>query len=241
MNLTTRLFLSIQIAMLFSTSINHLYGQSEAGEIRKKEINRALQQFGQSETRLLNALGGELYTNTVPQAKGSPYFPSPQWIAGTLITKNHQFENVLLKYDAYQDQLLYLNKDGSQAPISLNPSYIEGFEILSKPYRYFPKDKNLPFSGFAGFYPFKKFNFYEKTYSKLEKGSDNPFGQHNIKQQYYLQVDGAYFLIKNNKHLYEAFPDKMEELKTYIKKNKLSIRRLETSEFLRLLSYYDSL
>ncbi|MCI4669159.1 MAG: hypothetical protein MRZ79_13570 [Bacteroidia bacterium] len=215
--------------------------QDGPNEIRQLELQKALSSFGQGKEQIMDNLRGEVYVNMTPQSKGNKFFPNDQWLEGSILSSYFRLEGILLKYDTHQDQLLYLDSRGNKAPVNLDPLQVQSFVLVNSHFMYFSDQDSMPFKGFLEIPYSGKTRLYHKIFSKLQKGTDNPFGQHEIRHRYFVQSGKNIKLIRKKKDLLSILSDQTEKVSEFLKVNKLSVSRMTNEDFIRILSYYESL
>lgn len=174
---------------------------------------------------------------------GSPYLRD-EWTKGRVVLANGNFfEGVPLKYDLVADQLLFQTEEG-QVLEFVQPVREFHFEGKDNIYR----------SGFAPIDNHTSASFYqvlEDGNAKLLKKSDKvireekAYGTATITKNimeytnYYIEGDDQMVRVKNEKDLLRALQGHEADLKDFIKKNKLKLKKEE--DMVQLVKYYNSL
>ncbi|MEP1035117.1 hypothetical protein [Ekhidna sp.] len=74
-----------------------------------------------------DATGAPIRTSSYDKVEGSPYLNDGNWSSGTIVTQTDQYlSNLKIRYNAYEDELQYLNKG--------NPFYYENQDVKSFEY-----------------------------------------------------------------------------------------------------------
>ncbi len=190
------------------------------------------------------------YNGKYKEISGSPFLEKELQNGTIILNDDRKVENVLIRYNAYEDALLYqIEKDQITM---LDPPVIKGFEFQ-------PNDRNVKFISIS-FIEGKK-HFYEVIYDgkstlvvrhqiKLTKKTNNAgsYGANDMQGSAFKKLE-TYFLMDatgkifeislTKKSLTSALGSHEEELKAFIKENKLKVR--EKIDLATLLEYYDSL
>lgn len=185
-----------------------------------------------------NYLGGApLMTSKYDGVEGTPYFGGGLWVIGTAInSKGHRYENVPLRYNAYED-VLEVKQEGDV--LIVERSDISSFE-------YFLSDE----TGRKGYYQFKTGTMLnidnEKGYFRILFNSEHlkilekvkiiqvkvtpaAYGQSDITK--FVEKSESFIYTKNGlekskinqKALLEAFPSKRDLIKNFIKSNDINL------------------
>ena len=190
------------------------------------------------------------YKGKYKEISGSPFLEKELQNGTIILNDDRKVENVLIRYNAYEDALLYqIEKDQITM---LDPPVIKGFEFQ-------PNDRKVKFISIS-FIEGKK-HFYEVIYDgkstlvvrhqiKLTKKTNNAgsYGANDMQGSAFKKLE-TYFLMDatgkifeislTKKSLTSALGSHEEELKAFIKENKLKVR--EKIDLATLLEYYDSL
>ncbi len=190
------------------------------------------------------------YNGKYKEISGSPFLEKELQNGTIILNDDRKVENVLIRYNAYEDALLYqIAKDQITM---LDPPVIKGFEFQ-------PNDRNVKFISIS-IIEGKK-HFYEVIYDgkstlvvrhqiKLTNKTNNAgsYGANDMQGSAFKKLE-TYFLLDatgkifeislTKKSLTSALGSHEEELKAFIKENKLKVR--EKIDLATLLEYYDSL
>ena len=203
------------------------------------QVNLISQEFGQDSQKMDFLLQGINYLPSEPLTKGSPFYPQDAWIRGTLITPNHYFSFVNLRYDAYDDRLLYLDPSLNSPAVVLNPELIDGFVVQEKKFVYLEDDNTNGLGGFFEEVYHGKTSVFQKIRAKIRKSGEDPFGQFYLTKSYYLQSGDKFLALKNKKDLFDAFPNQKEQIKDYLKANQIRFGKISPEQFVKLFTYLD--
>lgn len=190
-----------------------------------------------------------LYTNNSKKEQevaGSPY-AQEHFMNGSVIQNDSIiYKQIPLKYNIYNDQILFKHNDGMEfylaAPEKFKEIRIAGQRYI---YRDFLKG-NKKTNGYYELLEEGKISLLKKELIVLKeaqqaKAYKDPEPARFIMKptEYYLLKDGnKIFAVKNEKHLLTLL-DHKEELKAFIKKNKLKTRKAE--DLIRIISHYNKI
>lgn len=168
----------------------------------------------------------------------------------SLTLNGRQYNNLLLEYDTFKDELLYTDSlkliDNKVFMIALNKDPVNGFTFYfgsdSLYFRYFSILTNLDFNLSEGFYEIgydgrTKFIIKHKSLILVKEGNE----EYDYSQIDYIMVNNGYTKITGKKVFLRLFGDKSGEIKKFIRTNKVRIRKANKNEIATVLKYYDSL
>lgn len=183
--------------------------------------------------------------------KGSPFI-FEDWQDGAVLQNDSiLYKGLSLKYDAYKDELLYLNTRNN-TPMVMDKNDITSFTLAGSDISSSKVFVKIPYDGKKVFmqliYEGKKIDFL-KQYVKMLREADYQ-GAYNADRPYDEFVEGdSYFLrlksgemekIKlNRNNIIKSFPDKQQELKSYAKKNDMKLNNEQ--DVIKLIKYYKTL
>jgi len=187
---------------------------------------------------------GRIWHKKHTNVLGNEFLFSPLWLKGDVMINGQTFRDKDLRYDIFNDELLIRRHDG--VIISLNKEAVSGFvlNIDNTQYR-FSNFGNSDESGLKGYANV----LYEGRTSLLLKSAKeiNPLGYQRIYDVFYLteylyvMKDDKLLRVRSRKRLLDFLDDKHEELKKYIRTNKIILLPKQPESMIPVLKYYDSL
>ncbi len=191
------------------------------------------------------------YNAAYEGVKGSPFI-FEDWQNGAVLQNDSiLYKGLSLKYDAYKDELLYLNTRNN-SPMVMAKNDITSFTIAGSDISSSLVFVKVPYDGKNVFmqliYEGKKIDFL-KQYIKMLREADYQ-GAYNADRPYDEFVEGdSYFLrlksgkmekIKlNRNNIIKSFPDNQKELKSFVKQNDLKFD--SEKDVIELIKYYQTL
>jgi hypothetical protein len=165
----------------------------------------------------------------------------------SLVYKGRRYANLVLQYDTFLDQVIYMvynNWNASQ--VALNSDNISRFDL------YFDYD-TLTFRYISdAVYP--SFNlddgFYEVTYDGkckyiIRHGSThykrNGVDEYDYKPTGYVMINGGFIKITSQKQFVDLFGSKSKEIKQFVVNNRIRIRRADKRQITDIITFYESL
>lgn len=185
---------------------------------------------------------GREWRNTNATVKGNPFlFPLTK---GSVTINDQTFENYLLFYDIYMDELLILSDQN--IIIQLNKELVGGFTInyngLVNRFINLRHDTTDQVSGYVNeLYNGKSRVFVKYKKEILDKAVDGIYEGYIQSNRIFVCKDGFPYLIRNRKQLLDLMKDKKQKIIAFIRSHKLAISWKYPGHFVPVAEYYDSL
>ena len=185
-------------------------------------------------------INGIEYVNLHIRSDGHKFLDEDTYYNGRVVIDKKVYNDVFLKYDIYNQQVLLLvqHPSGGHKQIILNNLRIDKFEINGRTFhKYsFPAIGTLFYqvigtNEMACFYHFRK----DEIPKPIDQYTLSEFTDEKKKSSLYWQSELHAF--KGNRSFVRIFPDHQSQIKAFIRKNKFRIRKLNDSQMLRLVSY----
>ncbi len=183
-------------------------------------------------------------TNSYEHIKGSPYLDA-NFKESTVYFKNDSAYKIALRYNIFDQRMEYNFKN--QVFSINNPQDIKKIEIANRTFIYYYSKNNYQFNGYYQLLTQGKASLLLKreVVFREEEKSD---GIVEAKPDRFLKNPDKYYivissdepkLLKNKKSLKIIFTDKLKEMETFAKKEKISFKK--QADLIRLVDYYNSL
>ena len=189
---------------------------------------------------------GRLWKNEFLSVEGHQFIMSPDFLPGVVIIDNHIFENVWLRYDIHNDELL-IQRDANTV-IRTNRDLINSFDIIFN-------DERLHFVNFDGSQPGSLKGYYHVyynsgikiyiRYSKEILSATITYGLPRFNQlnTVILNKNGVYSKVGNKRDLLNHLGNEEEQrmIRKFIRTNYFKITKKDPSSFRRVVEYYESI
>ena len=188
-----------------------------------------------------------IYVKSAVEVEGIPYLHE-EWRTGIVTVRGLETEPFKIKYNIAENNFEINN---GQQTIVVEGSTIEKVKlenpetVLKNGYKTNGKDNLTKDTFFEVLYEGKDIALLKKENVKLIKnvatyGTATRKDSYNRYTNYYLSKSGEFDDIKlRQRDILNIFPDHKDEVKKYIKDNKLSLRRDE--DLMKIMKYGDSL
>jgi sialate O-acetylesterase len=182
------------------------------------------------------------------QYKGNPFLVEDYWPDVSLMYNGKHYTGFQINYDMYAEDfiLLYTHMD-SKKYIVLSNEKLESFSYKDTVTREEHLFKYFQIPGT------KRKEIYETVYEgrtafiqgpRCDIGDDRTGtfpGVYNRSFDCYIQVDGDYSRIHSKKSLLNALHRNADEIKKYVRKNRLKINQTHPENIAQVMRYYDEL
>jgi hypothetical protein len=189
-------------------------------------------------------INGIEYFNLHIHSSGHKFLDEDKFYKGRVTIDNKVYNEVLLKYDIFNQQLLLLIQHplGGNKQIILNNLRVDEFEINGRIFhKYTFSGNGLQFYQVIGndemacLYHFSK-NEIPRT---LDRYTLSEFT--DVKKKSYIYWQSALHEFKGTRSFLRIFPDHQPQIKSFIRQNKLRVRKLSDPQMHRLIGYCNSI
>lgn len=165
--------------------------------------------------------------------------------SGYVVIRNEKFEDILLNYDIYNQELILKYKDihGADNVIKLSKAWLRGFNLHNREFVLMQTG-----NGQEGFFQvigrdsLTVLYHWEKkmTLSKEVGKSNYHFSEPG--RTMYLFKNEAFYRFKNNKSFIEYFePGQRDTVKKHLAQNKINVKKASDENMLNLINYCNHL
>ena len=192
-------------------------------------------------------VNGRKYLPDHYNAKGNPYFLSENWTKSTLIVDGKKYgeQDILYNIDVEKVILKTTINDSIIVFVMLNNEFVNSFYLGS---HYFVNAATIELGDyFPGFIEqvysnsFTVFIRHQKSFvSEFTKNTPNGFYS-ATKSVNYIFNNGQIHKLPTKRSLLEYFSPQKKEVKTFMRKNKISYKRADYSQLYKLFNYCDEI
>jgi hypothetical protein len=187
---------------------------------------------------------GRIWRNLYYRVRGHQFLFSDSFLPATIVINGKTFPGISIKYDVCNDELL--TKAGQNIIIQLNKQMVESFtfEYNNKSWRFLKLEKdslndlnsyvNLLYKGDVSL-------FVKYRKSILLLAVDNKYDEFELMLKIYVMKDGKAFPVSNQKDVIALYSSYKQQIRNFIRTNKLQISRKSPESFVPLIEYCDKL
>lgn len=185
---------------------------------------------------------GNEYIRNGQKALGFPFYESNDMLDGSIYYQGTEYPRRKLYYDLVSDEVVISNY-AQNALIALSAEKADSFRIDDHLFIYLSaaKSKGLPRDGYYDqLYPGEP-GLFVKREKKLVTGSGSEEIKYVQYNSYYVRKNQVYYSVEGKNSLLEQFRDKEEEIKKYIRSNKLNFKKDPEKAMVLATIYYSQL
>jgi hypothetical protein len=187
---------------------------------------------------------GAQYLRNNQRAKGTAFFGSDTFLPGSVYYNGALYRNIPLLYDLVSDEVI-INDYANSNTLQLVKEKVRYFSVGGHYFVFIIPERS--------FTSFMKTGFYELLYNgsvglfaKHEKKLVFPYGSEDQPQYvrsdfYYLKLNNVFYEVATKRSLLDLLQDKKDQLKKYIRDNRLSFNRRFEEALLKTTQYYAQL
>jgi hypothetical protein len=184
---------------------------------------------------------GQEYIPNGRRTKGFPFFQSNEPLPGALYYNDARYDNLAIQYDLVLDGVVVSNFTGD-GRIELVRDKLRHFSIGGHYFVYLSPPRS-PIK--AGYYAqlynggISAFARYEKRLVFPSNLEDQP--RYDDYHYYYVEKDGTYYEVGSKGALLDLLGDKRDQLKKFIRGNRINFSRDWEAALVKTAAYYDDL
>ena len=189
---------------------------------------------------------GRIWKNEYLSVEGHQFLLSADFLPGIITIDDHIFENVLLRYDIHNDELL-VQRDANTV-IRTNRELISSFDIIFNGERlHFVNFDGSPTGSLKGYYHLyynSGIKIYVRYFKEILSASmTNGLPRFNQLNTVILYENDLYFKVDNRRDLLSLLgkEEQQKMIKKYIRKDYFKITKKDPSSFRRVVEYYESI
>ena len=188
---------------------------------------------------------GRKYTYYLPSGtQGHQFYNSADFKESTVIIAGKRFEKVFINYDLYNQQLLMKTNDPSAAGIiiELSKAWLEGFHLDGKDFILFGKGDEKRFYQVLGEGPVFILFYFTKNIKLDATYGTTQYAFKPAEKSMYLLRENDLTSFRNNRSFINTLKeDQQIELKKYLKKNKINVKKASDSVMLEMIRHLNKL
>jgi hypothetical protein len=171
-----------------------------------------------------------------------PYFKIDDWATGSIVYWDELYENIPILYDLSTDQVITENRGGH--PIKLVAEKVQSFTVSEHTFVRLTREGNNKIND--GFYD-RLYDGNVKVYARLMKTYRETLNNKEVIPsytegiRYYVVKDGIFHTVKTKKSVLQILVDRKQEMKTFVRKNRIRFKNNREVAIVRVIEYYDSL
>jgi hypothetical protein len=189
-------------------------------------------------------INGRIWRDLYPAVKEDQFLFSYEFLPGSVTIDGNTYGNLKLRYDIMNDEIITVT--GKGIVLQLNKEMVDNF-TLTYGFRIYNfsnivADSLSKVAGYVNILYKGKSSLYIKYFKEISKrGPGKNYENFVQDDRVYINKDGVFYQIRNNRDFKKFVSDKKDEIKVYLKGNRIMISRKFPDTYVPVLEYYDSL
>lgn len=184
---------------------------------------------------------GRQYVGYPFATKGIPFYGSDDWYNGNIVYRDIAYSGILLKYDLVKDEVLALHPNGF-TPVVLFSPRIQTFSLGDNQFVYLTEAETAPYK--AGIYEVLARGpislYARRTMLLNERIVSNALEREIVRDySFFVQKDGKFFPVKNEKAILQLVGEKRKESKAMLKAAGIRYRKTPEEALRRIVNFYN--
>jgi len=187
---------------------------------------------------------GRAWRNLYYKIKGDQFLFTTEFLPGSVTVEGKKFNNLPVKYDIYNDELLTITDHG--IILQLNKEMINSFTMNYKDqilkFKKLDADSLNSLSGYVNVLYDGGTSLYIKYRKEiLLLAVENKYDMFNQIIRIFVKKNGRIFKVDSKGELLKLLEDQKHLVRSFIRSNKIGISRKNPGSFKPVIEYYDKL
>lgn len=172
---------------------------------------------------------------------GHPFIQTQNYEPGYVVIRNERFEDILLNYDIYNQELILKYQDihGALKFIKLSKAWLRKFYLHDDEFVLMEtENRQKSFFQVIGHDGLEVLYKWQKKMSlSMQTGNTNYQFSEPVKTMY-LSKNGEFYRFRNNKSFIAYFdPGKRDSVKKYLTENSINVKKASDEKMLNLITF----
>jgi hypothetical protein len=185
---------------------------------------------------------GRVWRNLYYRVEEGQFLFSKEFLPGSVTISGRSFNNLNIKYDIYNDEIITMTNHGSI--LQLNKEMVDSFTFIfgTKTYRFtrIQEDSLMGIKGYVNVLYSCKSALYVKYKKEIELlAVDGKYDRFFQRFRIYFLKDGIVYQINSKSDLFKVLNKDKAQISNFMKKNKIKISKKKPESFIPVIEYYD--
>jgi hypothetical protein len=182
---------------------------------------------------------GSEFIRNGQRAIGFPFFEADEMLNGSIYYQGTLYSGIPLYYNMVSDEII-INNYPRNAFLSLSPLKADSFIISSRLFVHLSSGKSdgLPRSGYYEKLTSGDPALFAKKEKRLVIGTGSEETKYIEYDNYYIRFKNVYYPVDGKNALLDVLKDREDDLKKFIRSNKLNFKKNPESSLVQVTTYY---
>jgi hypothetical protein len=196
-----------------------------------------------ADTESQDLLNGRIWNNIYYMVENDQFLFSNQFLHGSVTMRGKTFNNLGIKYDIFKDEILTPYNPGGV--LQINKELVDSFSILFQGrifhFTRFAADSLAGLDGYVNVLYNSKSALYIKYSKKIDKqkAEREPDKFYQMEKIIFVR-DGNVYPVSRKSDLYKAFGGKKDQVRNFVRTNKLYLSNEDPDGYVPVVRYFDS-
>lgn len=227
------------------------YSKNDSCEaISARQIDYLYRLYDQRIDNSNEMINGRDYIPYYYRSENKPLLFSDKKKSGSFSMNEKKYENLMLDYDTYTDEVIYYDEtkffDAKSLRIALNKEKVESFNLYfeddSLTFRYLKSSDGTKFNLPDGFYEEVydgKSKYIIKHQSSVTKEKSENLYLYSTTG--YVMIGEKFLRLRSRRGFIKLFGVKSAEIKKFMRSNRIHVRKEDKNKIASVLKYYDTM
>lgn len=191
----------------------------------------------------LQLLNGRIWHNRYAKAQGDPYYPSDEFLKGSVTFNGVKYSDLDLRFDICNDELIL--RIESRPVIIMNKEMVDSFSLYFEGRVYHIINTGNDASGIFKGYVNALYSGRSKLYAKYTKiiyplGADGRYDLFHQAHSLFFVTDSGVVPVKGKRAMLKLLEAERKEINAYLRNNRVRITWKDPYSFIPVVKHFDS-
>ena len=190
-----------------------------------------------------NLYNGRVWRNLYPMVRGNQFLFSDDFLPGTVTINNKRFDNLYMRYDIYNDEVMIKTPGG--IVLQINKEMVNSFtlDFEKKTYSFLKLEKGqYELDGYVSVLYLGKVSLFVKYTKKiLPLEVEKKFDLFEQSHRMYLRKENSIYQVNRKKDILVLFENSKQQIRSFIKTNKIYVSKNYPERCIPLVEFCDHL
>jgi hypothetical protein len=185
---------------------------------------------------------GRAWRNLYYKIRGDQFLFTTEFLPGSVTVEGNKFEDIPVKYDIYNDELLIITDHGIILQLNMIDSFTMTYQGQILKFRKLEADSTNSLSGFVNVLYDGNTSLYVKFKKEiLLLAVENKYDMFNQINRIYVKKNEVIVKVGSKHELLKLLEDQKHLVRSFMRTSKTAISRKNPGSFKPVIEYYDNL